>query len=89
MDNLVKADIFFFITTIAVVILTILISVVLGYLIIVLSNAKRISIQIRRQAELFEGDINEARDYIKKQGVTLATLVSLKNFFTKKSKKSK
>ena len=87
METLLKADIFFFITAIAVIVITVLLSIVLGYLIIILNNTKRISGQIRKQVDLFEEDLGNARDYIQKQGLSLRTLSKVKDFFSGSSRK--
>lgn len=87
MDSFYKADVFFFITAVAVVIVTVLLAVFIGYGIMVMRNAKHITQILRRQSDLFASDIDSAREYLKTQGVTLKTIFKLKDFFSNKSKK--
>lgn len=89
MDTLVKADFFFFLTSISVVILTILLAVLLGYCIMVFRNLKHITNKARKQADELEKDIENARDYIEANGLTLRTLLKLKDFFIAPKKRKK
>lgn len=89
METLIHADIFFFITSIAVVILTILLAVILAYAIIVFRNLKKVSEQVKRQAQNLETDIDTLRQCVKSQGLGLKLLFKLKDLFKSKIKKRK
>lgn len=68
MNTLAKADVFFFITSIAVVIITIACIVVLVYLALVMRNIKRISDAAHREARGIADDIAAFREDVKKEG---------------------
>jgi len=53
-NTLIHADIFFFVTTIAVVILTVLLSVISWYVFKILQDIKHISAKAREAAETLE-----------------------------------
>ncbi len=66
MDSFVKADIFFFITTIAVVVLVILVSIALVYLIRFLRDMSHVSKRVREEGDEIINDISEFRASVKK-----------------------
>lgn len=85
MDSLAKSDIFFFITSIAVVVIAITFTVFLVYMIKVLRDVKDISARVRRQAELISEDIDRIRSETKKEGWQwLKIYRSIANMFTGK-----
>jgi uncharacterized protein YoxC len=80
MDSFIKADIFFFITTIAVVLVSIIFSVALIYIIGILRNVKYISEKAREEADLLSADIDDLREHVRDRGATMAsTFDFLKN----------
>jgi len=83
-----KSEIFFFITSIAVVILTMLLGVAIAYLIRILRNVDDISTKAKDEAGLIKEDIAELRQNIKTEG---AKVKHFTNFFNnlKGRKKSK
>ena len=64
MDTLLKADIFFFITSVAVVVLTILVIIALIYFIQILKNFKDISTTVRNGVDNASSHIEELIDNI-------------------------
>ena len=90
MDTLVHADIFFFVTTIAVVIVALALTIALVYLAKVLSDVKEITKQIKEEAVLFREDIGGLRSDIKKEGFRVERfLIFVKNLFKKTKTRSK
>ncbi len=75
MDTLIHADIFFFITTIAVIVITVVFLVIAFYLIGFLSRARDIADEIKAEAKLVREDVNEARMRVKAGGLRLAHLL--------------
>ena len=71
MDTLIHADVFFFVTTVAVIILTIVFAVTLFYLIAVLRRARDIAEQIKEEATLVRHDIHDARMRVEREGFRL------------------
>jgi MFS superfamily sulfate permease-like transporter len=82
-----KSEIFFFITSIAVVILTILIGIVAAYLIRILRNVDDISAKAKEEAALIKEDVADLRQNIRDEGIKVKSFVS---FFNKlKGRKNK
>ena len=86
MQSLIQANIFFFITSIAVILVTILAVVILMYIVLVLKDFRGISSKIREETDLIAMDINEARAHIRKEGVKAGFVF---NFFKQLFKKQK
>lgn len=87
METIMKSEIFFFITSIAVVILTILIGIVAAYLIRILRNVDDISAKAKEEAALIKEDVADLRQNIRDEGIKVKSFVS---FFNKlKGRKNK
>jgi 5-bromo-4-chloroindolyl phosphate hydrolysis protein len=80
MESLMKSDIFFFITSIAVVILTMLLAVAVTYAIRILRNVDDISTKAKDEAGLIKEDIAELRQNLKTEG---SKIKHFANFFNK------
>ena len=88
MDSLVHADIFFFVTTIAVVVVGILFVIALIYLIRLLHRAHEIAEQVRAEAVLVRGDIQNIRNHVQQGGSKLKLIGDIiAGIFKNKSKK--
>lgn len=86
MNNLVHADIFFFITTCAVVAITIILVFVLIYVVLVAKNIHYVIKKIKEESDHISEDIAHARMKIKEQGTKIASLMGfLKNMASFKS----
>ncbi len=68
MDTLIHADIFFFVTTIAVVVVTIALTVLIVYLVKVFRNVRRITDVVREETILLRRDIGDLRNEIRARG---------------------
>ena len=90
MGTLIHADIFFFVTTIAVIIVSVAFAVVAYYLVGVLHRVRDIADEIKAETALVRDDIHHARMRVKAGGLRLAHLL---NFFSgwgnAKTKKSR
>jgi hypothetical protein len=73
-DPFYRQDIFFFITTVAVVLVTLLLAVLIGYLIKISHDIKYITKRARTESDLIAEDIGELRENIKREGVKLKFL---------------
>ncbi|MCX6703198.1 MAG: hypothetical protein NTV02_00705 [Candidatus Zambryskibacteria bacterium] len=87
-DSLLKSDIFFVITSIAVVIVGTLFAVALIYLIRILSDVKKLSRVVRKEGENIIEDVEGLRENIKKNTIKLSDILSF-GFFRKKSERKK
>ena len=89
MDTFLKADVFFFVTTICIVLITILFIVILIYLIKVFKNIEFLSKKIKEEGEEIISDVHNARIDIKSGVKKASGLISVLSFLNKKRKKSK
>jgi uncharacterized protein YoxC len=89
MTTLIHADIFFFVTTIAVIVVAAVFAVVGFYFIGILKNVRDISDAVKEETNLIREDIHMAREDIKREGFKLKQLVSLFSRFSMKKTRSK
>lgn len=82
METLFQADIFFFITAVATVILSVLAGIAVVYLIRILRNVRDISDTAKKEADLLAKDVDDLRDDLRNRGRRLSGLFS----FVKKRK---
>ena len=80
MENIIKADIFFFITSMAVAVFTIGLIIAMVYVIRILNDMKRISKTILKESDKFANDIDSLREAVKSEGAKAKTIA---NFFLK------
>jgi hypothetical protein len=74
MQELVHADIFFFITAIAAVLLTALLTAFLVFAIKISHDIRHITGLGRRKADQLSEDLDAAREHIKREGFTLSNI---------------
>jgi hypothetical protein len=79
-DPFYRQDIFFYVTTIAVVVMGLLASILIAYFISIFRDIKYITKKARQQSDLIADDINSLREDIKSQGFKWSFLG---NFFQK------
>lgn len=83
MDTLIHADIFFFITTIAVIIISIGLAIGLVFTILILKNLHKLSQTVLTEADLLKEDIDSLRS--KAKGWSWAIAYKLfRSFLSKK-----
>ena len=69
MTEFIKADVFFFVTTVAVALLAILFAVFMFYLIGIMRNVRDISAFAKDESKNIKEDIAELRTNIKREGL--------------------
>lgn len=69
MDTLAKSDVFFFITSVAVVMVTAAIIVIAFYVVKILSDLKHIMRRAKHETELIVEDIDNLRGNVKREGM--------------------
>ncbi|KKS31665.1 MAG: hypothetical protein UU93_C0015G0004 [Candidatus Amesbacteria bacterium GW2011_GWA2_42_12] len=74
MENIIQADIFFFITGIAVIIFTICAIVVMFYVIRILRDMKIISKTMLRESDNLANDIEFVREAVRSEGAKVRTV---------------
>ena len=68
MEDLAKADIFFFVTAIAVVAVTVVASVIGLYIVRILSDTKHITRNVREESDEILADVGAVRRFTERQG---------------------
>ena len=76
MNSLLKADIFFFVTALAVVVIAAILAVVLVYLVRILRDFKTISTKLKEQTDLVSEDISDLRHKIRQKDWSWPSLFS-------------
>ncbi len=84
MDNLTLVDIFFIVTGIAVIIITILLAIGILYVIMFIRTIKRVAHTAQRATEIVSEDISELRDNIREKGVNLGSLTNFAKNISKR-----
>lgn len=77
MDSFIKADIFFFITTIAVIVISFLLTYAIFEAIRILRDLKKISGRFREEGEKIANDIGELRENVKNSPINTGWLWNL------------
>jgi hypothetical protein len=89
-DSLIHADIFFFISTIALVLISIGIVVVLVYVIKILRNVGEVTDKIKMESGEIVADLKLLRASLRDEGMKWKHVADLiRTFFMRKSKKAK
>src|SRR5581483_622493 len=77
MNDLIHADVFFFITSIAVIVLGLGMAVAMFYVVAILRDLREIVGKVRRASDHIEQDFEELRSQIKAEGARVRTIVDL------------
>jgi hypothetical protein len=89
MNQLIHADVFFFVTTIAIVVLSIAVLIALIYLIIILRNLKDFSKRAKEEGMAVLDDVTSVRHFVKEKSHTLASLFGIFSLVHRKRRKGK
>lgn len=76
MSEVLQANIFFFITSVAVIVVTVLLIAVLVYVLLIVRNVKDITDRLREGSELIASDIAALRERLQKTGIKLQSIGS-------------
>ncbi len=80
METLIHADIFFYVTTIAVVVLGVILAFCLFYILRILKDASDIAHKFRREADKVVADLDSVREHVKDRVSISAVLGFLSGF---------
>jgi uncharacterized protein YoxC len=89
MDTLIHADVFFFVTTIAVVVITIALTVLIVYLVKVFRNIRKITDMVSEETILLRRDIGDLRNEIRERGARAVGMFDWVDRFFGGNKKSR
>lgn len=88
MENIIQADIFFFITSVAVIVFTICSIIVMIYVTRILRDMKHISKMMSQESDKIVSNIGSLRETIEEEGAKVKTIASFfLNLFTHRRKK--
>ena len=89
MDTLIHADIFFFITSIAVVVFTVCLVMIMPPLMRILRNLDRLAQHIRKEEQAIVADIQELRETLRDEGDRIRSIADFfLGFFPRSRKRS-
>ncbi len=89
MDTLIHADIFFFITTIWIIVISAIIVVILMYVAMILNDLKKISSKMREGSEALAEDLGELRSSLQSDGVKVQSILKYFSHLFSKRKNHK
>lgn len=75
METLIKADIFFFITSIFIIFLTVGFGVALVYIIPILKDMRHLSALAREEGDKLSEDLDELRSAVKEEGQKAKSII--------------
>lgn len=84
MDQIAKSEIFFIVTTVAVVVVTIFVAIISYYLIKIFKNVKHITTRARTETDLIAEDIGDLRQNLRRDGAKIKHFTRFINNLTKK-----
>lgn len=88
METIIQADIFFFISSVAVIVFSICSIIVMIYVTRILRDMKHISKMMSKESDKLLGDIGSLREAIEAEGAKAKTIASFfLNLFTRRQKK--
>ncbi len=87
MTEFAKMDIFFFITSVAVVVLAILLAILVIYIIKISHDIKYITKKAKGEADLIAQDLSDLRENVKDKGAKLKYFLSFFNNLKNKTPK--
>ncbi len=86
MDDFLKMDVFFAITTVAVLVLSVLVGYVLVRVLRILKSLERIVLLAEKETELVREDLVHLREKVSKEGLKLRHIVGFLGGLGKKRK---
>ncbi len=86
MNEFIKSDVFFFITSIAVVVLTAILLIALYYIIKILKNVRYISDKAKVETDHLAEDVKELRENVRKEGAKVKHFAGFINKVYKRNK---
>lgn len=84
MNNVTLIDVFFVITGLAVIIITIMVAIGLFYLITFLRTVRRVARTAQRASEIISEDLTDLRQNIKEKGLNLGAVAKFANNIRRK-----
>lgn len=89
MESIIHADIFFFVTTLAIIVLAIGFIVLFVYLFRIVKDVQHISKKVREESDRIIGDVEEARLNVKENGLRITGVVDFIRTLFKRNRTSR
>lgn len=77
MGDILKSDVFFFVTTICIGLFTLAVVILAAYAVSIMSDVKHVSKKVKEESEEFINDAREMRTKLKEKGGSLLGLLSV------------
>jgi hypothetical protein len=87
MDEFLKMDVFFAVTTVAVIVITVLVAIVLVRLFRILGKVEEISLMLSDEGRELRADLAHVRAELAQKGLILGAVAALGRAFGKRTKK--
>lgn len=88
MESLAKSEIFFLVTTIAIILITLVFVIASAYVIKILNDIKYIVKKVKSEADNVSEDIADLRDHFRNKGMAWAGMAGIaKKIFDRRRKK--
>lgn len=85
MESILKSDIFFFITSVAVIVLALISTIILYYFIKLMKHIEYIAHKVRTETDLITRDIDDVRNKFKDGSMKMGGLAGMASGFAAKS----
>ena len=90
MNTLIHADVFFFITSVWVIVISAVVAIILIYIAVILNDLRHISRRLREGSEGLADDLNDWRTSVHKDGIQIQGIISyFKHIFSKRKNHKK
>lgn len=89
MDEFLKMDIFFMVTTVFVAVMTVLLAIVLIRVLRILKNIEDISLMVEEEGQKLREDIAGVRAKVKEEGLRAKHMLDFLSFGKKRSPRTK
>jgi hypothetical protein len=76
MESLLHADVFFFVTTVAIISVTLVLTAILAYGIGIARNIYRVTSRIREEGDAVIADVRDFRTRVKRDGFRMSKIIS-------------
>ena len=89
MNDFLKMDIFFAVSTLAVIVLTVLLSVVILRVLRILGKVESLTAMVSEEGEQLRADIASVREHVREEGLRVGQVLGFLTGFSKPKKRTR
>lgn len=89
MNEFLKMDVFFVVSTVAVLVVTILLGTVLFFVIRILRNVEHVSERVAEESDNIKADLSELRENVRREGASLKHFASFFSGIVKRNSRKR